>query len=114
MQTAHGTFIGHIRLEPNKPQQLFFDTEFKFGASTRSFILREKPQTNINFPSILNNIANSNNTNNSNNDKNHKEDKNAHYISASNLPESEAELEVNLKQKYKNQKKITFNSLIIL
>lgn len=38
--TAHGTFIGSIRLEQHKPQQLLVDAMFRFGASTRSYVLR--------------------------------------------------------------------------
>ncbi|XP_055352637.1 nuclear inhibitor of protein phosphatase 1-like [Paramacrobiotus metropolitanus] len=40
--STHGTFVGNIRLEPQKPQQLFPDSSFHFGASTRQYILREK------------------------------------------------------------------------
>lgn len=42
---AHGTFLGHIRLEPHKPQQIPIDSTVSFGASTRAYTLREKPQT---------------------------------------------------------------------
>lgn len=42
---AHGTFLGRIRLEPNKPQQVPIDSTMSFGASTRVYTLREKPQT---------------------------------------------------------------------
>lgn len=42
--STHGTFIGSIRLEPNKPTQLPVDSTFHFGASTRMYILRERPQ----------------------------------------------------------------------
>ncbi|MEE6521762.1 hypothetical protein FKM82_020064, partial [Ascaphus truei] len=47
---AHGTFLGHIRLEPHKPQQVPIDSTVSFGASTRMYTLREKPQT---LPSAL-------------------------------------------------------------
>ena len=40
---AHGTFLGTIRLEPHKPIQLPTDESFSFGASTRTWTLREKP-----------------------------------------------------------------------
>lgn len=43
--TAHGTFIGSIRIEANKPTQLPIDSMFHFGASTRNYILRERPTT---------------------------------------------------------------------
>ncbi len=32
-----------MRLEPNKPQQLFIGSELKFGASTRQYVIRERP-----------------------------------------------------------------------
>lgn len=41
---AHGTFIGRIRLESKKPQQVPIDSEIHFGASTRMYIIRERPQ----------------------------------------------------------------------
>ena len=41
---AHGTFIGNIRLEKHKPTQLPVDSSFRFGASTRKYIIRERPQ----------------------------------------------------------------------
>lgn len=45
---AHGTFIGSVRLEANKPTQLHINSLFRFGASTRHYILRERPnRTNI-------------------------------------------------------------------
>lgn len=42
--SAHGTFIGRIRLESKKPQQVPIDSEIHFGASTRIYIIRERPQ----------------------------------------------------------------------
>lgn len=42
---AHGTFIGNMRLEAHKPTQLPIDSTFHFGASTRYYIIRERPQT---------------------------------------------------------------------
>ena len=42
---AHGTFIGSTRLEGNKPTPLPVDTAFHFGASTRNYVIRERPQT---------------------------------------------------------------------
>ncbi|XP_054153854.1 nuclear inhibitor of protein phosphatase 1-like [Oppia nitens] len=41
--STHGSFIGSVRLEANKPTQLPIDSQFHFGASTRIYILREKP-----------------------------------------------------------------------
>lgn len=46
--TAHGTFLGHIRLEPHKPQQVPIDSTMSFGASTRVYTIREKPQSQAN------------------------------------------------------------------
>uniref|UniRef100_A0A1B6DQE1 Nuclear inhibitor of protein phosphatase 1 n=1 Tax=Clastoptera arizonana TaxID=38151 RepID=A0A1B6DQE1_9HEMI len=42
---AHGTYIGSLRIESNKPTQLPIDSNFHFGASTRNYIIRERPQT---------------------------------------------------------------------
>ncbi|ESP05199.1 hypothetical protein LOTGIDRAFT_102248, partial [Lottia gigantea] len=42
--STHGTYIGHIRLEKRKPQQVPIDSELHFGASTRIYIIRERPQ----------------------------------------------------------------------
>jgi len=42
--STHGTFIGNIRLERHKPTQLPTDSTFHFGASTRRYIIRERPQ----------------------------------------------------------------------
>lgn len=42
---AHGTFLGHIRLESHKPQQIPIDSTISFGASTRTYTIREKPQS---------------------------------------------------------------------
>ncbi|VDD83864.1 unnamed protein product [Mesocestoides corti] len=41
--SVHGTFIGRIKLEPDRPQQVPIDSEIHFGASTRIFIIRERP-----------------------------------------------------------------------
>ncbi|KAH8328886.1 hypothetical protein KR074_009893, partial [Drosophila pseudoananassae] len=48
--STHGTFIGTLRLEAHKPTQLQINSTFHFGASTRNYILRERPSghhTNI-------------------------------------------------------------------
>lgn len=45
--STHGTFIGNLRLEPYKPTQLPIDSSFHFGASTRNYIIRERPQAGI-------------------------------------------------------------------
>ena len=44
---AHGSFVGTMRLEPKKPTQLPLDTTISFGASTRSYTLRERPQMSM-------------------------------------------------------------------
>lgn len=36
-----------MRLESNKPTQLPIDSSFHFGASTRNYIIRERPQAGI-------------------------------------------------------------------
>uniref|UniRef100_A0A1A9ZYM3 FHA domain-containing protein n=1 Tax=Glossina pallidipes TaxID=7398 RepID=A0A1A9ZYM3_GLOPL len=41
--STHGTFIGTLHIEPNKPTQLHVNSTFHFGASTRRYILRERP-----------------------------------------------------------------------
>lgn len=38
--TAHGTFVGSLRLEALKPTQIPIDTTISFGASTRTYTLR--------------------------------------------------------------------------
>uniref|UniRef100_A0A1B6CLD6 Nuclear inhibitor of protein phosphatase 1 n=1 Tax=Clastoptera arizonana TaxID=38151 RepID=A0A1B6CLD6_9HEMI len=43
--STHGTYIGSLRIESNKPTQLPIDSNFHFGASTRNYIIRERPQT---------------------------------------------------------------------
>ncbi|XP_019881712.1 nuclear inhibitor of protein phosphatase 1 isoform X2 [Aethina tumida] len=45
--STHGTFIGTLRLEGYKPTQLPIDSSFHFGASTRNYIIRERPQTGM-------------------------------------------------------------------
>jgi len=42
--STHGTFIGNVLLERHKPTQLPIDSRFHFGASTRQYIIRERPQ----------------------------------------------------------------------
>ena len=42
---AHGTHIGKIRLEANKPTIVPVNSTFHFGASSRMYTLRERPQT---------------------------------------------------------------------
>jgi len=42
--STHGTFIGNFRIEANKPTQLPVDSTFRFGESTRKYIMRERPK----------------------------------------------------------------------
>jgi len=42
--STHGTFIGNYRIEANKPTQLPVDSVFRFGESTRRYVMRERPQ----------------------------------------------------------------------
>ena len=44
---AHGTFISSLRLDSKKPQQVPIDSQIHFGASTRIYIIRERPQNKI-------------------------------------------------------------------
>lgn len=41
--STHGTFVGNTRIEPNKPTPIELNMNFRFGASTRIYTLREKP-----------------------------------------------------------------------
>jgi hypothetical protein len=90
---AHGTFIGHIRLEDHKPQQVHIDSEIHFGESSRIYIIRERPQTHANK---LHHIFGSNaNTMNSNTDANGDyNDENKDANNSFSIPESEIELDV--------------------
>jgi len=42
--STHGTFIGNFRLEKNNPTQLPVDSTFRFGESSRRYVIRERPQ----------------------------------------------------------------------
>ena len=75
---AHGTHIGHIRLESRKPQQVPIDSEIHFGASTRLYIIRERPQA------ITGQISDDN--------EKRREDLEGGLLG---LPETETELDVN-------------------
>lgn len=48
--SAHGTFIGNLRLDSKKPQQVPIDSSIHFGASTRTYIIRERPQSKLPLP----------------------------------------------------------------
>jgi nuclear inhibitor of protein phosphatase 1 len=91
--SAHGTFIGHIRLENHKPQQVHIDSEIHFGESSRLYIIRERPQVHGNK---LHHMFGSNaNTFNSNGDANgDHNDENRDANGSFSMPESEIELDV--------------------
>ena len=75
---AHGTFVGSIRVDPHKPVQVLVDTTLAFGASTRRFTLRERP--NAHLVSL--------------DSKQENEDADAKTHSLLGLPEEDTELEV--------------------
>lgn len=50
---AHGTFIGTLRLEAHKPTILQLNSTFHFGASTRYYILRERPSAGSRSTNIM-------------------------------------------------------------
>ena len=78
--------MGSIRVESNKPMQLPIDENFHFGASTRSWMLREKP-------SIPNNQALDLSLNTSTTETNENEISSASLLG---LPEAENELHVSV------------------
>ena len=45
LNSTHGTFLGNIRLEPQKPTVVQINSVFHFGASTRYYTLRERIKT---------------------------------------------------------------------
>ena len=47
MFSAHGTFIGSLQLDSKKPQQVPIDSQIHFGASTRIYTIRERPQNKL-------------------------------------------------------------------
>ena len=47
MVLGHGTFVGTMRLEAHKPTPIPLDITIRFGASTRSYTLRERPQVSM-------------------------------------------------------------------
>lgn len=78
--------MGSIRLEANKPMQLPVDESFHFGASTRTWTLREKPANAA--TNVLDSSLNTSTTEaNENND--------SLSVSLLGLPEAENELHVN-------------------
>lgn len=98
--SAHGTFIGSLRLEPHKPQQVFVDSELRFGASTRTYVIRERPQINKHFPSMLTSQLNTNSGSGQSggggedgNESSFDQKDDLNNSALSMLPESEAELD---------------------
>ena len=86
---AHGTFIGTIRVESNRPMQVAVDSTLAFGASTRRYTLREKP----NLPaSSAETTAVS--TTPGNEDEEEEKDPGIHGLLG--LPESDTELDVSV------------------
>lgn len=55
--STHGTFIGNMQLDSNKPTQLPINSTFHFGASTRYYVIRERPSGNA--MGIMEDIPNS-------------------------------------------------------
>ena len=81
---VHGTHLGRIQLEANKPMQLAIDDTFHFGASTRRWILREKPTTaNVQDTSLNSSVG-------------EETDHDTSVSSLMGLPETETELDVRL------------------
>ncbi len=71
---------------------MFIDSELKFGASTRTYIIRERPQINKQYlPTILQQQQQQN-QNDSVNEKDDGDLNNSNSVYS--LPESEAELDV--------------------
>lgn len=60
--STHGTFIGTLRIDGHKPTQLQINTTFHFGASTRQYILRERPTASSYSANIMEDIPMSENT----------------------------------------------------
>lgn len=87
IHSAHGTFIGNIRLESEKPTQVQVDSVIHFGASTRTYTLREKPT----LPSAMQ-VALGNNEQNVKAEDN--EDGEASKGGFLGLPESDTDLKV--------------------
>ena len=90
---AHGTFIGHIRLESNKAQQVHLDSEIHFGESSRIYIIRERPQAHGNkFHHIFGSQTHGNSASGDANGDHHDENREGNSSYA--IPESEVELDV--------------------
>ncbi|XP_028417749.1 nuclear inhibitor of protein phosphatase 1-like isoform X2 [Dendronephthya gigantea] len=86
LKSTHGTFIGHIRLESDKPTQLPVESVIHFGASTRTYTLREKPT----LPSAMQATMHGNSEQNV--DKEDNEDNEGSTGGFLGLPESDTDL----------------------
>jgi len=86
--STHGTFLGKAQLEPHRPMQLAIDDVFCFGASTRTWVLREKPNAPQNIPAP---VDTSLNTSSLANDSVTESDSSS--LSLLGLPEAENELD---------------------
>lgn len=90
---AHGTFIGHIRLEDHKAQQVHIDSEIHFGESSRIYIIRERPQIQGNkFHHIFGSGIHAGGSNTDANGDHHDDGREGNSSFA--IPESEVELDV--------------------
>lgn len=76
LKSTHGTYVGCIRIDGQKPQAVPLDSELHFGASSRMYVIRERPQ-----PKQI--------TQNEETDKN-TDDKDSSFL---HLPETESELD---------------------
>uniref|UniRef100_A0A0N5BZL0 FHA domain-containing protein n=1 Tax=Strongyloides papillosus TaxID=174720 RepID=A0A0N5BZL0_STREA len=47
LKSSHGTFCGKVKLQPFTPMFLNVNDDFHFGASSRHFVVREKPKETI-------------------------------------------------------------------
>jgi len=82
--STHGTFLGKVQLDPHRPMQLAIDDIFCFGASTRSWVLRQKPNVPSNMADTSLNISISSETSTENDTSS---------LSLLGLPEAENELD---------------------
>lgn len=96
---AHGTFIGRIQLESQKPQPVHIDSEIHFGESSRIYIIRERPQAHGNkLHHIFGSNANILHSNSDGNADHNDETKDGN--SSFSIPESEIELDVRRRNEF--------------
>ena len=87
---AHGTFIGNIQLESEKPTQVQIESVIHFGASTRTYTLREKPT----LPSAMQVVLGNNEQTTKKEDNEDEEGSKGGFLG---LPESDTDLKVVLR-----------------